>query len=69
MSLVVRQLVRQLVCTMFTSNYRPSLHWLLKKDLVNHRKVSKYYETDGLQNFLLLFMFLLATKFAKNSHI
>ena len=32
-------------------------------------KVSKYYETDCLQNFLLLFMLLLTTAFVKNSHI
>ena len=32
-------------------------------------KVSKYYENDCLQNFLLHFMSLLTAKFVKNSHI
>ena len=31
--------------------------------------VSKYYENDCLQNFILLFMSLIAAKFIKNSHI
>ena len=66
---MVWQLVRQLVCTMFISNNRLSFHLWRKENLVKHRKVSKYYETDCLQNFLLLFMFLLTTKFVKNSHI
>ena len=43
--------------------------YVWKKNLAKHWKVSKYYETDCLQNFLLLFMFLLTTKFVKNSHI
>ena len=30
-------------------------------------KVSKYYENDCLQNFLLRYMSLLTAKFAKNS--
>ena len=30
------------------------------ENLVKHQKVSKYYGHDCLQNFLLLFMFLLA---------
>ena len=34
-----------------------------------HQQVSKYYEKDCLQNFLLLFRSLLPTKFVKNSHI
>ena len=32
-------------------------------------KVSKYYEADFLQNFLLLFMFLLTIKFVKKNQI
>ena len=43
--------------------------YVWKKNLAKHWKVSKYYETDCLQNFLLLFMFLLTTNFVKNSHI
>ena len=40
-----------------------------KKNLAKHWKVSKYYETDCLQNFFLHFMFLSTTKYVKNSHI
>ena len=39
-------LVRQLACTMFISNNRPSFHLWWKKHLAKHQKVSKYYETD-----------------------
>ena len=37
--------------------------------LVKHQKVAKYFETDCVQGFLLLFIFLLAAKLVKNSHI
>ena len=37
--------------------------------MIKHHEVSKYYDTDWLQNFLLLFMFASTTKFVKNSHI
>ena len=43
---VVRQLVRQLVYTMFISNNRTSFHLWWKENLVKHGKVSKNYETD-----------------------
>ena len=33
--------------------------------MIKHEKVSKYYETDCLQSFILLFMFLLIAKFVK----
>ena len=36
---------------------------MVKKDLVKHQKVSKLYEDDCLQNFLLIFMFLLIAEF------
>ena len=39
------------------------------ENLVNDLKVSKYYETDCLQKFLLLIMLLLTTKFVEGSHI
>ena len=42
---------------------------VVKKKLVKHQKVSKYYENDCLQNFLLLFRSLLTAKFVKKSHI
>ena len=38
------------------------------KNLVKHRKVSIYDETDCVQRFLFLFVFLLKTKFVKNCH-
>ena len=43
--------------------------YVWKKNLAKHWKVSKYYETDCLQNFLLHFMLLLTRKFVKNNHI
>ena len=66
---VAGELVAQLVYTMFISNNRASFHLWWKENLVKHQKVSKYYENDCLQNFLLLFMSLLTAKFVKNSHI
>ena len=45
-SWVVRQLVRQLVYTVFISNNRASFHLWWKQNLVKHQKVSKYYEND-----------------------
>ena len=54
---------------MFISNNLPSFHLRWKKNLVKYWKVSKDAETDCLQNFLFLFMFLLTAKFVKNSHI
>ena len=47
--------MRQLVYTMFVSNNRPSFHLWWKKNLVKHRKVSKYYEAD-CSNFILFFI-------------
>ena len=61
--------MRQLVCTMFLSNNRPSFPLWWKQNLVKHQQVSKYSENDSLQIFFLLFMSLLPTKFVKNSHI
>ena len=54
---------------MFLSNNGPSFHLWWKENLVKHREVSKYYETDCLQNFILLFMLFLTTEFVKNDHI
>ena len=61
--------MRQLVYTMFISNDRPSCHLRWNENLVNHLKVSKYYETDCPQIFLLLIMLLLTNKVVKSSHI
>ena len=54
---------------MFINNNHTSFHLHWKWNLIKLRKFWKYYETDCLQNFLLLFMFLLAAKLVKNSHI
>ena len=43
---LVYQLVMQYLNTMCISNNRPSFHLWWKENLVKHRKVSKYYETD-----------------------
>ena len=40
-----------------------------KENLVKHQRVSKYYENDYLQNFLLHYISLLTATFVKNSHI
>ena len=54
---------------MFITNKLPSFHLWWKENLVKHRKTSKYYETDYLENILLPFIFLLTTNFVKTSHI
>ena len=61
--------MRQLVYTIIISNNRPWFHLWWKENLGKLQQVSKYYEKDCLQIFLLLFMSLLPTKFVKNSHI
>ena len=43
--------MRQLVNTMFISNNHPSFHLQWNKNLVKHRKVSKYCETDCCYDF------------------
>ena len=50
------------------SNNRPSFHSWRRENLVKHKKVSKYYENDCLQNLLLPFNSLLTAKFVRNSH-
>ena len=47
----------------------PSFHLWWRENLVKYRKVLIYYQTDYLQNIVLLFLFLLVTNFVKNSHI
>ena len=67
--LVVRQLVRQFVYTMYISNNPTLCHLLLKENLLKHRRVWKFYENDCLQSFLLLFMSSITAKLFRNSHI
>ena len=54
---------------MFIGNNRASFHLPGKGNFVKHQRVSEYYESDCLKNFLLHFMSLLTAKFVKNSHI
>ena len=68
-SMVFILCIKSFVHTMFIGNNRASFHLWRKENLVKHQKVSKYYETDCLQNFLFFCMFLLTTKIVKNSHI
>ena len=52
---------------MFITNNHASIHLSLeKKKMLNYQKVSKYYEHDCLQNFLLLFTTLLTALIVKN---
>ena len=41
----------------------------MEEHLVKHGKVSKYYESDCLENCPLLFILLVATQSVKNSDI
>ena len=52
---VVRQLVRQLVYTMFISNNRASFQFWRKENLVKHQRVSQYYENDCFTLYLYSF--------------
>ena len=61
--------MRQLLYGKFIRNNRASFHLWERENLVKQQKVLKYYENDCPQGFRLLFMFLLAAKFVKNSHI
>ena len=61
--------MRQFVYTISISSNRTSFQLWLKENLVKHQRVSKYYENDFLQNFLLHFRSLLTAKFVQNSHI
>ena len=54
---------------MFITNNRPLFHLWWKEDLVKHQQVLNNYENDSLQNFVLVFISLIPTKFVKNSHI
>ena len=45
-SYFVRQLLRQLLYTMFISNNRASFHLWWRGNWVKHHKVSKYYESN-----------------------
>ena len=57
MSKVVHQLVRQLVYTMFITNYRVSFHLLWKENLAKHQKFSTYFENKCLQFFIIIIFF------------
>ena len=59
--------MRQLVYTIFIANNHASFQNL--ENLVKHEQVSKYHEHECLQNFPLIFMFLLTAPIFKNSLI
>ena len=61
--------MKQYAYTIFITNNHASFHLWWKENLVKYQKVSEYYVRDCLQNFLLLFMFLLKAKIVKSSHI
>ena len=68
-SWVVRELMRQLVYTMFITNNHASFHLWREENLLKYQNVSKYNGHDYLQNFVLLFMSLLRVPLVKNSRI
>ena len=61
--------MRQLVYIVFISNNHALFHLWKKKNLVEYQKVSKYYDHDCLQIFLLLFMSLLTVSIVQSNHI
>ena len=67
MSSAVRHLVTQLVYSMFITINHASFHLWLKRNLVKHKKVFKFFDHDYLQNFVSLFMISLTASFVKSS--
>ena len=61
--------MRQLVYTIFITNSHASFHLGSNENLMNHEKVSKFYEGSCLQNVLLLLMCLLKALIVENIHI
>ena len=68
---------RKLLADSWGNSYVPCLLLIIelrltcseeKENLLKHQKVSKCYETDCLQSFLLLLMHLLTAPNVKNSH-
>ena len=55
-------------CSLVTNNHA-SFHLWWKESLVKHLKVSKYYDHDCLQNFILLFMSLSTVQIVTNIHV
>ena len=54
---------------MYLSNNRTSFNLWPSGSLLKRQIDSKYYENDGLQNCILLFISSLTTKLIKNIHI
>ena len=54
---------------MFIINNQAWFHLWWKENLVKYQKVSKYYVYGYLENFPLLYMFLLTVAIVKSSHI
>ena len=53
---------------MFNTNNHDSLHLWRKKNLVKHKKVTKYYGQDCQKNFILHFISSLRAPISENSH-
>ena len=65
-----RSVSREATCIyQFIFNNHATFHLRSKENLLNHKKFSKYYEHDCLQNFLWFFMFLLTDWIVINYHI
>ena len=60
--------MRQLVYTKYIRNNHSSFHLWSKENLVKSQKVSKYYDHDCLQNFLLISTPLLIGPIVKKSN-
>ena len=60
---------REAICIyQFIINKHASFQLRWKENLLNHQKVSNYYEHGCLQNFVLLFMPLLTILIVNNSY-
>ena len=59
--------VLSLLTTCEATNNHALFHLRQKGNLLNHQKVSKYYEHDCVQHFLLPFMSLLTDVIVKNN--
>ena len=68
--LLNRSTTREVTCIFqFITNNHTSFHLWSKQNLLNHQIVSKYYENDCLESFLLLSVSLLTALIVKKNHI
>ena len=59
----------QLVHNMFVTDIHALSHLRWKENLAKNQKVSKYHDLHFLQNFILLFISLLASPIVKIGHV